>query len=167
MNPRLVLLIALSPLLIAPSAVRIVHFGGDVATITTTNQSQHIVVRDRKGNLESETWCDWQSGTFDQIVGLGESLKRAAVRGDRRAIVSLMRFPLRINTGPERGYSIVSSRALLARYDAIFTPRILGALRQNEPRDVFCRNGMSWVAGGLMWSTADQPGALRVAVINE
>lgn len=167
MKVRLAFLVALMPLLIAASSVRIMHYGGNTATITTTRQLQHIVVRDGKGNLESETWCDWQSGTFDEIVALGESLKRAANHGDRRAIVSLMRFPLRINTGPERGYSIASPRALLARYNAILTPRIIAALRQNEPQDVFCRNGMSWVAGGLMWSTADRPGVLRVAVINE
>jgi hypothetical protein len=163
---RLAVLITLTPLLIATAPVRVVHYGGDTATIETQDRTQHIVVRDRHGNLVSETTCDWQTGTFDQIVALGQALKRAALRGDRYALVSLVQFPLNVNIGPNRPIPIASKRDLLARYSRIFTPNVIASLQQNESRDVFCRNGMSWVAGGIMWATIDRRGRLRVAVIN-
>lgn len=163
---RFILLLALAPMVAAAAPARVVHFGDSTVVIETKGRVQHIVIRDHRGELNTETYCDWQSGTYDQIVALGSALKTAALRNDRQALVSLMQFPLRVNTGPNRGFSVTSARALLARYTAVFTPHIIAGLRQNEPRDVFCRNGMSFVASGLMWSTIDRNGRLRVAVIN-
>ncbi len=163
---RLVVLVTLAPLLLATASVRVVHYGGNTAVIETQDRIQHIVVRDRRGNLVSETTCDWQTGTFDQIVALGQALKRAAIRNDRYALVSLVQFPLNVNIGPNHPVPIASKRDLLARYSRIFTPGVIASLQQDEPRDVFCRNGMSWVAGGIMWATTDPHGRLRVAVIN-
>ena len=55
---------------------------------------------------------------------------------------------------------------MLARYPDVFTPRVLAMLANFDPHDVFCRNGMSWVAGGVMWATIDARGVLRIAIIN-
>jgi hypothetical protein len=160
------LLLAVAPLLAATTPARVVHFGGNTAIIETKDRVEHIVIRDRSGALTTETYCDWQSGTYDQIVALRNALKAAAARKDRTSLIALMEFPLRVNTAPNRGFSIPSSRALLARYATVFTPGVIAALRNDDPHDVFCRNGMSFVSGGLMWSTADRHGRLRVAVIN-
>lgn len=170
---RALLALAFAIPLVAATTTRTVHYDGKKAVIETKDRVEHIVVRDRNGNLEEDTYCDWQSGTYDQIVVLGNSLLTAAKRHDRRAMAALMQYPLRINVDVIRGIKIQvhtfyvhDARALLARYGAIFTPHIISVLEQSDPRDVFCRNGMSSV-GGLLWATADRKGTLKVAVINQ
>jgi hypothetical protein len=153
-------------ILLATDPLVVVHYGSNTATIETQNREQHIVVKDDHGNVVTDTTCDWQTGTFDQIVALGASLKAAAVRNDRSALIALMHFPLNVNIGPNHPVAIANARDLARRFARIFSPDIIAALKQNEPRDVFCRNGMSWVAGGVMWATIDPRGRLRVAVIN-
>lgn len=152
--------------LLAAASVRIVHDNGHKIVIETQSGVQHITVTDRHGSLEAESWCDSQSGTYDQIVTLGQALVAAAKRDDRSALVSLMQFPLRVNFGSAHTVWVHDRAALLARFDRIVTPQMIALLVQDQPHDAFCRNGMSMVAGGLMWATTNAHGNLRVAVIN-
>jgi len=173
LNRALFALAAAIPLLAATTSVRVVRYDDMKAVIETKGRVQHIVVPDRAGNLEEESYCDWQSGTYDQIVALGRALAAAAKHDDRRGMAALMQYPLRINVDIIMGvkvqvytFYVHDARSLLARYRAIFRRHVISLLEQSEPEDVFCRNGMSSV-GGLMWTTMDRKGTLKVAVINQ
>lgn len=172
---KLIALLLVAPIVLAAAtSTRIVRYDGMKAVIQRKDRVEHIVVTDRAGNVQTETTCDWQSGRFDQIVALGRALIATAKRDDRSRMAALMSYPLRLNSHTLVGEKmnvrtvyVQNERALLRRYRAVFTPHVISLLLQDEPRDVFCRNGMSWVAGGLMWATTDSHGVLKVAVINQ
>lgn len=160
--------VALILLVVATAApsVRVEHVNGSKVVIETRDRVQHVTVTDRNGELEAESWCDWQSGSYDSIVRLGRALVTAAKRRDRHALVSLMQFPLRVNYGSAHTVWIRDRATFLARFNSVVTPKILAQIREDVPAYAFCRNGMSMVAGGTMWATTDAHGVLKVAVIN-
>jgi hypothetical protein len=160
------LLVAVLQVSAATAPPRTLHYPGHTVVIDSREGAERVRVWDRNGDLESESYCDRQSGTYDQIVALGRALMRAAKQNDHRGLIALMQYPLRVNFGSKHTVWIRSQRELIAHFDTIVTPTIIAALRDDEPLGVFCREGMSMVNGGDMWATTDAHGVLKVAVIN-
>lgn len=152
-------------LLGAVPAQRVVRFAGGSTLVRQTPQGQRITVRDARGNVTGDSYCDASSGTFDQAVQFATAVRRAATRNDRAALVGLMQYPLRANTAPGRSFSIASAGLLLRRFSTVFTPSVLKQLRAIQPNDVFCRNGMSMLGSGVMWESV-RNGALKGAIVN-
>jgi hypothetical protein len=151
------------------AVTRVVHFtGGEAIVHAVADGTQHVVIKDAKGNVTSDSYCDSSSGFYDRVVALGVAVQSAARRGDAAALGTLMQYPLRVNLGHARTSTLmVTSRAmLLSHYAQIFTPGVLAGLRAMEPGDVFCRNGMSMLANGTIWASVDHSGAVKGAVVN-
>ena len=151
--------------LMAAATPRIAHFPGGEAQITKAGGTQHVIMKDRAGNVTSISDCDADSGSYDQIVALAGSLKSAARRGDRRAMAAMMRYPLRVNTGAGHFSVVEGQAAFLKRYGTILGAGQSRKLQRLEPNEVFCRDGMSMLAGGVMWAQMRR-GALRVVAIS-
>ncbi len=149
----------------------VVHFNGGKAVVDRTpDGTQHVVIEDARGNVRSDSYCDATTGTYDRIVRFGGELASAAAHGDRKGLVSLVQFPLRVNVSAADGTVKTSyvrdERSLMARFTSIFTASVLGQLARLEPHDVFCRNGMSTIGNGMIWAAADRSGDVRMSVIN-
>lgn len=155
--------VAIVLILAALLAARTVHFPGGEAVITPSNGSQHVVIKDAKGNAVSDSYCDASTGTYDRIVRFGIAFKTAITHENRAQVAQLMQYPLRLNPTPK--YTLASKSALLAHYADVFTSGVLARLRTMEPHDVFCRNGMAMFAAGTIWVENDSAG-IRVAVVN-
>lgn len=153
-------------LVLAAASVVVVHFAGGRAVIDRIGAIERVRIEQPVGTLASESECDAQSGRYAAIVAFGERVKAAAIRSDRAALASLMGYPLRINTGPNRGYTLATRSALLARAASVFPGATLSALARMEPHDVFCREGMSMLAQGTLWAEADRAGRVHGAVVN-
>jgi hypothetical protein len=161
--------------LAAPSAgARVVRFNGGEAIVEAKGGLEHVVIKSLDGVVASDSYCDAQSGTYDHIVRLGLAIRAASRAGDRARMATLFQYPLRVNVPSHaRGVRIVeatdvkSKSQLLARYRTVFTKNVLQQLAQIEPHDVFCRNGMSSLGGGVVWATVDRDGALKIAVLNQ
>lgn len=152
-------------LVLASAAPHVVHFPGGEALITKAAAAQHVVIKDRSGNITSESDCDADSGSYDEIVAFGHALKSAALRGDRRAIAGMMRYPLRVNTGPGRRVVIPNEAAFLQRYRTLFGPALTPELERLQPDNVFCREGMAMIGNGFVWAQV-RNGVLRGIVVN-
>jgi hypothetical protein len=161
----------LASLLVAVAFPRIVQFPGGQAIVTTTQGVDHVVVKDVKGNVESDSFCDEQTGRYDAVVAFGKALTAAASRRDEKAVAALLQYPFRANAtsqdanAPVKTLTLKNRSELLARYSAVFTPAIVDRLARVQPYDVFCRNGMSTIGGGLIWATVND-GTLKGAVLN-
>jgi hypothetical protein len=153
--------------LVLLATVRIVHFGSSTATVTTQNGAQQVVIKDAQGRVEADSYCDSQSGYYDQIVKFGRSLVAAAKSNDPRAIMALVQYPLRVNISSSNHFFIKDAPTLKARYQTVFTEKVLGQIRDVEPHGAFCRMGMSMFGGGVIWATADKSGVLKAAVVNQ
>ena len=153
--------------LVLLAAVRIVHFSAGTAIVTTASGAQQVVIKDAKGNVEADSYCDAQSGYYDQIVKLGQSLVAAAKSDDPAAMAVLVQYPLRVNASTTSHYLVKDATALKARYQAVFTPKVLSEIRVLEPHGVFCRMGMSMFGGGVIWASVDKRGRLKAAVVNQ
>ena len=171
----LALLASLLPLVIAlPGAAkdhagvtRIVRFKNGDAVIKSSGPDEHVVIRDANGKLESDSYCDAGSGTYDQIVELGLAVRAASITGDRAAMADLVEYPLRVNTSHGRSVEVKSKADLLAHFREIFSATVIERLRELEPHEVFCRNGMSMPGGdGVVWASVDRRGVLKIAVVN-
>ncbi len=153
--------------LVLLAALRIVHFTGGTATVTTQNGAQLVVIKDGQGHVEAHSYCDSQSGYYDQIVKFGHSMVAAAKNNDRAAMMALVQYPLRVNISSLNHFFIKDATTLKARYQAVFTPKVLGEIRSVEPHGAFCRTGMSMFGGGVIWASADKSGELKAAVVNQ
>lgn len=159
-------------LFVAVAGPRIVQFPGGQAVVTTTQGVDHVVVKDVRGNVESDSFCDDQTGRYDAIVSFGKALAAAATLHDANAIARLLHYPFRVNTTSKNENEsvktlMVKNRSeLLARYSKVFTPEIVERLAHVQTHDVFCRNGMSTIGNGLIWANVDAGGVLKAAVLN-
>jgi hypothetical protein len=152
-------------LLGAMPAQRLVRFSGGSVAVRQTTQGQRVTVRNAHGTVTSDSYCNAQTGTFNQAVQFATAVRRAATRNDRVALVGLLHYPLRVNTSPGHSYSVASAGLLLRRFSTTFTPSVMKQLRALQPNDVFCRNGMSMLGSGVMWAGVTK-GSLKGAVVN-
>ena len=160
----------LAALATAAPGSQIVHFSSGKAIVqASADSTQHVIIEDTRGNVTSDSYCDASSGRYDQIVQFATAVRNAAERDNQPALAALMQYPLRVNAGAgqsPKSQRITSRGMLLKRRQWIFTPAVLSRLRTMEPHDVFCRDGMSMIAGGTIWATADHTGTVRGAVVN-
>jgi hypothetical protein len=149
----------------------IVHFTGGAAVVDSAGGVQHVVIKDARGNVTSDSYCDRSAGSYDAIVRFGTAIVAAARSGDRNALLSLMQFPLRVNAHsddrPAVTRTYASAAEVAANFDRVFSPGLKERMKRIEPHDVFCRDGLSSLDGGLLWATADGHGVVRATVINQ
>ncbi len=150
------------------AALRIVHFSGGTATITAQRDgTQHVVIKDAKGDVEAESTCDSQSGSYDQSVKFQQAIVAAAQSSDPAPVIALVQYPLRVNVSSSNHFLVNNAATMRTRYQTVFTPKVLAQIRQSDPHAVFCRMGMSMLGGGVIWATVDSHGVLKAAVVNQ
>jgi hypothetical protein len=89
---------------------------------------------------------DQSDAAFEARAG---KFLKAAARGDRAAAADAVSYPLRVNGARAR---ILHNKAeLLAQWDSIFSPPLVAALREAVPHEMFVRQGMAMVGGGVVW----------------
>jgi|SoiMethySBSTD1v2_1073268.scaffolds.fasta_scaffold33162_6 hypothetical protein len=155
--PPLILLLAVAAAAVAPSAARIVKFAEGSTSIEAVGRVEHVVVRDTKGNVISESRCD--SGTFDEYLALFTKLRDAVSRADRSAVVKLVNYPLRVNG--KKPLVLQNAASLTKSYEKVFTVTVQEKIRKAEPAAVFCRDGRAMLGDGIIWATAT-----GVAILN-
>jgi hypothetical protein len=80
---------------------------------------------------------------------------KAVLAGDKRTAAEAVHFPLRVNgPGDRRQPTFSTPAAVIARWDAIFTPKLLDQIRTAAPHEMFVRNGEASVSNGAVWFDA-------------
>ena len=156
-------------LLLSLTTAGVITFPGGTAVVTPSHGMQHVVIKDARGTVTSDSYCDSSSGTYQQIVAFGSAMKAAVRHGDKAAVARLMQYPLRVNaarSGKLTTRTITSSRDFLAAYAGVFTGPIAAHISGMQPHEVFCRNGMAMFAGGTLWAAKNASGAIRAGVVN-
>ena len=99
-------------------------------------------------------------------------LQSAVRSGDRRALIGLIAFPLRVNSAG--GPRIYRDAAAVGRdFDLIFTPRVRRAILRQRPDKLFVRDQGAMVGEGELWfretctnSTCSPQGPVRIVAVN-
>ena len=157
LSAPLILLLAVAAAAVAPSAARIVKFAEGSTSIEAVGRVEHVVVRDTKGNVISESRCD--SGTFDEYLALFTKLRDAVSRADRSAVVKLVNYPLRVNG--KKPLVLQNAASLTKSYEKVFTVTAQEKIRKAEPAAVFCRDGRAMLGDDIIWATTT-----GVAILN-
>jgi hypothetical protein len=142
---------------------RIVKFPGGQVTIDADRGTEHLIVTDAAGEVLSESWCDSESGSYDELALLFRRFREAVGTGDVAAVAKLVRFPLRVNRDTER--KISNSTELVRRYGNLFTRAVVDAIRKAEPDAVFCRSGSAMFGDGVAWAHS-AAGRVAIDVLN-
>ena len=157
-----------------PPTTRELHFDGGIAIVEPQGNLEHVVIEDPNGIVQSDSYCDAQSGKYDDIVKLGETLRTAAAFGDKVLLASNASYPLRVNyptllNGARNVKSVMVANQgdLVSSFTRFVTEDVRQKLRFMEPHDVFCRGGMAALARGVVWATVDRDGKVKVSVINQ
>lgn len=148
-NASVALLFAIAAVAAGPGAPRVVKFTDGSASIDAEGGVDHVVVRDTKGNVTSESRCG--AGTFDKYFALFTKLNDAVARADRAAIVNLIAYPLRVNG--KKPLAFRNAAALTNNYDKVFTAEVQAKIRKAEPAAVFCWDGRAMLGDGVVWAT--------------
>lgn len=136
---------------------KIIKFPGGETWVERSDQTDHVIVKDGNGEMQSESWCE--AGTFDEFFDLFTKLKAALAKKDHAAVTKLMDYPFRVNTDKPRTFR--TEAALLKAFDSVFTPPVLTKIRDAEPAAVFCRNGEGMLGDGVLWATVAGATALN------
>lgn len=122
---------------------------GSTVTVTAAGR---VTQRDAKGGLMADSECGSAKAVAGAVATL-TALRAAVLAGDRDKVAALAAYPLRWNHGTPPNSTTISGKAALRRnYAAMFTPNLVAALRQNDPRAVFCKNGGQFTFGpGATW----------------
>jgi hypothetical protein len=99
-------------------------------------------------------------------------LQRAARAGDRRAVIGLIGFPLRVNfAAGARVYR--DARSVERDFDRIFTAKVKAAIARQRADSLFVRDQGAMIGNGELWfretcTNADcsQTGPVRIVAIN-
>jgi hypothetical protein len=91
----------------------------------------------------------------DEVVHRGAARFWRAVQADDRATVAAqLRYPVTVLLDG-RSLRLQNPPQLLARYDAIFTPRFRAAIAAGLPRNMFVRDEGAMLGSGAVWFGAD------------
>ena len=116
--------------------------------------------RVRRSNLESAVPVT-VIGTFDDFLSRLQGALRA---NDRRAVIRLIGFPLKVSVGGEsRTYR--SSREVERNYDRIFTPEVREAALSLSSEDLQTRDGGRLKGYGSIWFGCGLPSCSPNATI--
>jgi hypothetical protein len=140
-----------------------VKFPGGQVAIDADRDVEHLVVTNAAGEVLSESWCDPESGSYDELARLFRRFREAVVTGDAAAVAKLVRFPLRVNRGIDR--KISNSAELVRRYGKIFTKAVVDDIRKACPEAVFCRSGSAMFGDGIAWAYSEA-GRVAIDVLN-
>jgi len=103
-----------------------------------------------------------------EVLGILKKVQRAIASGDRAIIASFVRYPLRVNRGPDSHSMIAARSELLKRYDAVFTPEVRRAVGATNLNDVLGGTDGVALGRGLVWLTstcgAERPRKCRLAI---
>jgi hypothetical protein len=141
----------------------VVPFDGGEARIEAGVLVERIEIR-KEGRAGSESVCAGPIATYAAISAFYARFQAAMARDDRIGIISMLKFPLRVNG--RKPPEVASAEELSARWDQVFTRRVKKKIALAEPEDVFCRDGTTSMFGnGVVWADV-YDAALRVKVIN-
>jgi hypothetical protein len=103
-----------------------------------------------------------------EVLAVLQKVQRAITAGDRATTAGMVRYPLRVNRGPDDHSMIATRDELLRRYDAVFTPEVRRAVGATNLNDVL--GGVDGVAlgRGEVWLTstcaAERPRKCRLGI---
>jgi hypothetical protein len=143
----------------APS--RVVKFEGGQTKIYREQGRDHVVVRDAKGKISAESYC--QDSDYELYHNLFVNLRAALAEDDPQRVSNLIEFPLRVNTA--KPFWIRDRKALVAKYAMVFTEEVRKKIQAAEPAAVFCRDGAAMLGNGVVWAQGKK-GRVAVCVVN-
>ena len=153
------------------SSADVVVTGTRIARPNLTSPSPVTVVQGRSSERD-ETSAGNSSRADRAYSSFVRQLQSAVHRDDRRLIVKLIRYPLRVNSnGQSRSYA--DAEAVRQAYDDIFTPHVRQAILAQNPDHLFGRD-LGWTLGnGEVWfdhvclnDSCSRLGPVRITAVN-
>ena len=129
-------------------------------------QNGRVVERDRRGQLTADSYCGSYS-RYEHWVEFMTSFRAAVLTMNRTGVASRLAYPLLWNHGsPSHSTSIANSAELVSGYSTIFRPSVVAAIKDADPRALFChQETMVMLGSGVVWGD-DQTGRSSVISIN-
>jgi len=91
--------------------------------------------------------------TDSEVLTFFGKFQKAVVSNDRKTVVSMVNYPLRVNERGGRHQMIASSAELMRQYDAVFTPTIRQAVSVEKPAKLSAGRDGAAIGAGLVWMT--------------
>ena len=145
------------------AVTRTITFEGGRVDVVREGNVDHVRITDANENLESESWCPLETGSYDDLSTFFKQFAAAVGAGKTDAVAALIRYPLQVN-GTSR-FKVSDRRTLLSRYSDVFNPDVVKKFRNAAPEAVFCRNGQAMIGDGVIWVHSEK-GQVAVDVIN-
>ena len=142
---------------------RVITFPGGSVTVVQADGQELVRITDSNGQLQAESFCPAESGTYDQLRAFFIDFKAAVTSGNSHKVAELVGYPLRVNGAQKR--SIQDGAELRRRYSQVFTAAVLKEMRSAEPAAVFCRDGQAMIGNGAVWVSTEK-GRVAVSVVN-
>lgn len=92
-------------------------------------------------------------------------LKAAARDDDRQSLAAMIRYPLTIYADGQEVATYLGAEALLADFDAVFTPPVMGAIEAAEYETLFVNDQGAMIGDGELWFDG-WDGQIAVKAIN-
>ena len=103
--------------------------------------------------------------TEEDVAGFLVALNKAVASNNRRAVASMVRYPIRVGTR-DRQLTLRTPGAFVARYDLIFTPALKKVIAEARAACLFTRSTGAMLHDGEMWLMTSPEGRLQIITIN-
>jgi hypothetical protein len=140
-----------------------ITFEGGRVVVVREGNVDHVQITDEQGNLESESWCPLEAGSYDELSTFFRQFVAAVDAGETQAVAALIRYPLQVNGTPR--FKVSDRQTLLSRYSDVFTPDVVSKIRSAAPEAIFCRNGQAMIGDGVIWVHSEK-GRVAVDTVN-
>lgn len=150
-------------------------FQGAAAVALPSNVEQEAKLETMSDDLPPAKQCELNGLNYEAAIALVQQLQQALKVDDKKAVVALASYPLRVNTQhPAQAnnqrccakvthYFIANQQQLITQYNSLFTPQLKATIFKVNPQDISCswRGGM--IADGAVWF-ADKGGVHFFAI---
>ena len=91
--------------------------------------------------------------TDAEVLAFFGKFQKAMNANDRRTVVAMVNYPLRVNSRGGTHVSVATAADLLRQYDAVFTPAIRKAVAAETPARLSASREGAAMGAGLVWFT--------------
>ena len=88
-----------------------------------------------------------------EVLTFFGKFQKAVVANDRKTVVSMVNYPLRVNDRAGHHQKVATSAELMAKYDAVFTAPIRQAIATEKPAKLTSSRDGAAIGAGLVWMT--------------
>jgi hypothetical protein len=97
--------------------------------------------------------CEYNGIDYAVATKFVSDLKSSLKKNDKNRIANFISYPLRVNTAPQKYFTINNKKEFVAKYKSLFSKDITKSIRNDN--NLFCNYQGAMIGAGVWFNTND------------